>query len=194
MCPTRWSAAAPAASPDIWKGEPNFLTKANPWERFRIGPGPGSFNTDPAKRKANDGVQFPIEAYDQFVKQIVPRWLSTDDAIIAAYTALVDKVCPCVILFHSQAGAFGFKVAQARPDKVKALVAVEPAVAGDKDKAGALKNIPVMMMFGDYIPQDTRWPSMRKAISTMPMRCARPAAASMSSTSRTSASRAIPTC
>jgi pimeloyl-ACP methyl ester carboxylesterase len=39
-----------------------------------------------------------------------------------------------VILFHSQAGAFGFKVAQARPDKVKALVAVEPAVPGDVDK------------------------------------------------------------
>ena len=45
-----------------------------------------------------------------------------DDAIIAAYIALVDKVCPCVVLVHSQAGQFGQKVAQARPDKVKALV------------------------------------------------------------------------
>ena len=150
------------ASPDIWKGEPNFLTTANPFERFRIGAGAGSFDPDPTKRKAHPGSQFPVEGYDNFVKQIVPRWLTTDEAIIAAYTALVDKVCPCVILFHSQAGAFGFKVAQARPDKVKALVAVEPAVAGDKDKAGALKNIPIMMMFGDYIPQDSRWPKMRQ--------------------------------
>jgi hypothetical protein len=74
----------------------------------------------------------------------------------------VDKVCPCVILFHSQAGQFGFKVAQARPEKVKALVAIEPAVAGDIAKAEALKSIPVLMMYGDYIPQDSRWPKMRQ--------------------------------
>jgi pimeloyl-ACP methyl ester carboxylesterase len=150
------------APPDIWKGEPAFLTNANPWERFRIGPGPGSFDRDPAKRKVNPGSQFPVEAYDQFVKQVVPRWTNTDDAIIAAYIELVDKVCPCVILFHSQAGAFGFKVAQARPDKVKALIAVEPAVPGDIDKAAAIKDIPVLMMFGDFIAQDTRWPKMRQ--------------------------------
>ena len=67
-----------------------------------------------------------------------------------------------MILFHSQAGAFGFKVAQARPDKVKALVAVEPA-ARRRDKAAALKDIPILMVFGDYIEQDSRWPKMRQA-------------------------------
>ena len=150
------------ASSDIWKSAPSFLTKANPYERFRIGQGAGSWNADPAKMKPLPGTLFPVEAYDEFVKQIVPRWLDTDDAIVAAYTALVDKVCPCVILFHSQAGAFGFKVAQARPDKIKALVAVEPAVPGDIEKAAAIKNIPVLMMFGDNIPQDARWPKMRQ--------------------------------
>ncbi|MBV8790826.1 MAG: esterase [Pseudolabrys sp.] len=150
------------APPDIWKSEPSFLTKANPFERFRIGQGAGSWNADPSKMKVLPGNLFPVEGYDNFVKQIVPRWIDTDDAIIAAYTALVDKVCPCVILFHSQAGGFGFKVAQARPDKIKALVAVEPAVAGDVAKAGALKDIPVLIMYGDYIPQDSRWPKMRQ--------------------------------
>jgi len=150
------------AGPDIWKSEPQFLTKANPFERFRIGQGPGSWNADAAKMRVLPGNQFPVEAYDDFVKQIVPRWLDTDDAIIAAYTALVDKVCPCAILFHSQAGAFGFRVAQARPDKVKALVAVEPAVAGDKDKAASLKAIPVLVVYGDNIATDSRWPKMRQ--------------------------------
>jgi hypothetical protein len=150
------------AGPDIWKGEPNFLTQANPFERFRIGEGAGSWSADPAKRRTLPANLFPTESYENFVKQIVPRWLTTDDAIIAAYTELVDKVCPCVILFHSQAGAFGFKVAQARPDKVKALVAVEPAVAGDRDKASAIKDIPVLMVFGDYIEKDSRWPKMRQ--------------------------------
>ncbi len=148
-------------SPDIWPSSPVFLTKANPFERFRIGQGAGSWNPDPAKQKLLPGNQFPVEAYDNFVKQNVPRWLDSDKPIVAAYTELVNKVCPCVILFHSQAGGFAFRIAQALPDKVKALVAVEPAVPGDIAKAAALKNIPILMVFGDYIADDARWPAMR---------------------------------
>ncbi|MFZ0837638.1 MAG: esterase [Xanthobacteraceae bacterium] len=150
------------ASPDIWKGEPVFLNATDPFERFRIGAGQGSYDPDPAKRRVLPGNQFPVEAYDQFMKQVVPRWLSTDDAIVAAYTELVDKICPCVILFHSQGGAFGFKVAQARPDKVKAIVAVESAGAGQVDRAGALKDTPVLMLFGDNIDKDARWTAYHK--------------------------------
>src|SRR6266496_5081810 len=151
-----------AMTPDIFKGEPVFLAKANPFERFRIGQSLGSWSPDPAQRKLMPNLQFPVEAYDNFVKQSVPRWTTTDDAIIRAYTALVDKVCPCVILFHSQAGQFGFKVAQARPDKVKALVAVEPAGVGDAKRAAALKDIPTLVVFGDNIALDSRWPQIRK--------------------------------
>ena len=151
-----------AMTPDIFKGEPVFLAKANPFERFRIGQSLGSWSPDPAQRKLMPNLQFPVEAYDNFVKQSVPRWTTTDDAIIRAYTALVDKVCPCVILFHSQAGQFGFKVAQARPDKVKALVAVEPAGVGDAKRAAVLKDIPTLVVFGDNIALDSRWPQIRK--------------------------------
>ena len=147
-----------AMFPDIFKTEPLFLPKDNPWERFRIGPGAGSY----AKKETLPGSQFPVEGYENFVRQVVPRWTSTDDATIAAYTALVDKVCPCVILFHSQAGQFGFKVAQARPDKVKALIAVEPAGGGDPKQAAKLAGIPTLFVFGDYIAQDARWPTIRK--------------------------------
>lgn len=149
------------ASPDVFEGEPLFLTTANPYERFRIGQGAGSYDPDPAKRKLLPGNQFPVDAYGQFVKQNVPRWTTTDNAILAAYIAEIDKVCPCVILFHSQAGTFGFKAAQARPDKVKALVAVEPAGVGDLAKADVLKNIPTLVVYGDYIEQDSRWPAIR---------------------------------
>jgi hypothetical protein len=148
--------------PDIFKGEPVFLAKPNAFERFRIGQGAGSYSSDPKKQRLMPGTQFPVEAYENFVRQGVPRWTTTDDAIIRAYTDLVDKVCPCVILFHSQAGQFGFKVAQARPDKVKALIAIEPAGHGDAARAAVLKDIPVLMVFGDYIEQDARWPTIRK--------------------------------
>ena len=108
------------------------------------------------------GNQFPVEAYDQFMKQAVPRWLSTDDAVTAAYTELVDKICPCVLLFHSQGGLFGFKVAQARPDKIKAIIAVESTGAGNLERAPALNATPILMLFGDAIDKDSRWVTYRK--------------------------------
>jgi hypothetical protein len=151
---------------NTFKGDAVFLPLGDPWERFRIGP-IGSWNDDPAKRTTFPGTQFPTDAYGQFMKQAVPRWLTTDEAIVAAYVALIDKVCPCVVLVHSQAGSFGFKALEARPDKVKALVAVEPTLGGDRRSA--------------------------PATSTMPMPSRRPAAASTSSTCPTSASRATRT-
>lgn len=150
-----------AQYPDIFPGEPIFLTKANPFERFRIGQGEGSYNRDVAQMKLLPGTQFPIEAYENFTRQLVPRWTSTDAPTLAAYTLLVDRICPCVIVFHSQAGQFAFKVAQARPDKVKALVALEPGGGGDLAQAAALKGIPILALFGDHIEQNARWPAIR---------------------------------
>ena len=150
-----------AMYPDVFKSEPVFLTKEDPFVRFRIGTGPGSYHKDVARMKTRPGTQFPLEGYDNYTKQLVPRWTTTDDAILAAYTQLVDKVCPCVVLIHSQAGQFGLKVAQARPDKVKALVLVEPAGVGDPKLEGNLKNVPILTVYGDYIKEDPRWPTMR---------------------------------
>ena len=70
------------APPDVWPVEPIFLTYQDPFERFRIGDGAGSWNADPAKRKLMPGSQFPVEAYENYMRQSVPRWLSTDKAII----------------------------------------------------------------------------------------------------------------
>ena len=44
-----------------------------------------------------------------------------------ALVALLDKIGPAILLTHSQSGAFNWPVADARPNLVKALVAVEPA-------------------------------------------------------------------
>jgi pimeloyl-ACP methyl ester carboxylesterase len=181
------------ASPDVWPDEPIFLTYADPFERFRIGAGEGSWSPDPARQKLMPGVQFPVEAYANYMKQLVPRWLSTDDAVIAGYVALVDKVCPCVLLLHSQGGGFGLKVAEMRPDKIKAIVAVESAGGGTLAKAAALKNAPLLMIFGDNVDLHARWVAYRKLDLEYARRFAPRAARSMWSTCRMSASRAIPT-
>jgi pimeloyl-ACP methyl ester carboxylesterase len=65
-------------------------------------------------------------------------------------------------LFHSQAGQFGYKVAQARPNKIKALVAVEPTAVGDVEGAARLVAIPTLVLYGDFIDQDARWPVIRR--------------------------------
>jgi len=150
------------ASPDVWQGEPIFLNYQDPYERFRIGQGAGSWNADPAKRRPMPGTQFPVEAYDNYMKQSVPRWLSTDKAVLDGYLALIDKLCPCVLLTHSQGGNFGFLAAEQRPDKIKAIVAVESASAGRIASAPKLKDIPVMLMFGDYVEQHPRWAEYKR--------------------------------
>ena len=153
------------ASPDVWQNDaPIFLNYQDPFERFRIGAGEGSFNPDPAKRKLLPGSQFPAGAYDNYMRQSVPRWLGTDKAIVAAYEALVEKVCPCVLLVHSQSGQFGLRVAEAHPGKIKAIVAVEPAGSGPIDKAAALKDVPVLTIFGDYVDDHPRWAAYKKQI------------------------------
>ncbi len=146
--------------PDIIPGEPVFLTVENPYERFRIGDGPGSY----ARGTTLPGVQFPADraSYLQFTKQNVPRWTTTDDMAIQAYIALLEKVGPAVVVVHSQAGLFGWRVAQARPSLVRALVLLEPATIGDPAQAAALKDIPQLVVYGDNIAQDARWPTIRK--------------------------------
>ncbi|HUB97610.1 MAG TPA: alpha/beta hydrolase [Stellaceae bacterium] len=44
----------------------------------------------------------------------------------AALIALVDKIGPSILLVHSQAGAFVWPVADARPTLVKGILAIEP--------------------------------------------------------------------
>jgi pimeloyl-ACP methyl ester carboxylesterase len=153
-----------AMYPDIFPGEPVFLPKSNPWERFRIGPGAGSYSEDASKRKLLPGSQFPAEAYDNFMRQNVPRWTTTDAPTLTAYLALVDRICPCVIVVHSQGGQFGFRVAQERPDKVLALVAVEPTNAGEVAQVAALRKVPTLLVYGDNIQQDARWSTFKTRV------------------------------
>jgi pimeloyl-ACP methyl ester carboxylesterase len=147
-----------ARYPEIITSEPLFRTKKQAWEDFRIGP-VGSYKLNPAERVATPGQLFPIQSFEQFMKQGVPRWSTTDVQIQAAYNALVQKVCPCVILVHSQGGSFGFNAALAAPDKVKALIAIEPTGAPKPEAAagGKLRGVPHLVVWGDFIAQSTLW-------------------------------------
>jgi pimeloyl-ACP methyl ester carboxylesterase len=154
-----------ARFPEIFKSEPTTTTKKIAWETFRIGP-LGSYQTDPTARTAFSGTQFPSGAFDQFAKQFVPAWGTNGPAIQRAYDALVQKICPCVIMAHSQGGNFGFAAARNAPDKVRALIAVEPSGAPDPERVSidGLKSVPHLMVWGDYFDGYDRWNEIRRNV------------------------------
>lgn len=147
-----------ARYPEIFKSEPFFRPKKEAWELFRIGD-TDSYATDTAQRKALQGTQFPIAAFDQFAKQSIPRWGTNDAATQAAYDAYVDKVCPCVIVVHSQGGNFAFNSAARFPDKVKALVAVETSGSPNPDTFDftRVQGIPMLWVWGDNLDKFPFW-------------------------------------
>ena len=68
--------------------------------------------------------------FDQFFSAQLPtiadftqQQILNRDALIA----LIDKIGPAILMTHSQSGAFGWPVADARPDALKALLQVEPS-------------------------------------------------------------------
>ena len=148
-----------AMSPEIY-GQAIHLPTVNPWERFRIGDGTGSF----ARGSVLPGNQFPAERepYLAFMRQVVARYLGTDDDVIAAYVALLERVGPSVVIAHSQGGAFAWQVAQRRPDLFRALVLVEPAGTGLAAEAAKLREVPTLLVYGDYVDADPRWSVIRR--------------------------------
>ena len=82
-------------------------------------PGPG-----PDKGRKGDPV------FDAFYATQVETVVSneeTQERNKDAGAALLDKIGPAVVLTHSQSGAFGWLIADARPRLVKAIVAIEPS-------------------------------------------------------------------
>lgn len=143
-----------ARYPEVFKSEPMFRTKKEAWELFRLGP-PDSY----AKRATFEGMQFPTEAFDQFGKQGVPRWVTNDAATVAAYEAYFRKVCPCVVLAHSQGANLVLTAGLKVPELIKGFVLVEPSGAPDPEKTDltAFKGVPQLIVWGDYIKEVAIW-------------------------------------
>ena len=68
--------------------------------------------------------------FDDFAKTQVQflQGGSQDKLNLDAHIALLEKIgTPVILITHSQGGAFGFQVADARPKLVKAIITAEPA-------------------------------------------------------------------
>ncbi len=74
-------------------------------------------------------------AFDQFFASQVPSLANVPSEMLMreAGAALLDRIGPAVLVTHSQAGLFGWLIADARPRLVRAIVALEPAGPPYKD-------------------------------------------------------------
>jgi pimeloyl-ACP methyl ester carboxylesterase len=92
-------------------------------ERYNLWPQAHLHTQWPGEGKPGDST------FDQFYASQVP---SLDDFTLQqalnrdAILDLLSKIGPSILLTHSQSGAFGWPVADSKPDLVKAVVAVEP--------------------------------------------------------------------
>jgi len=69
-------------------------------------------------------------SFDQFYAEQLPAiadFAKQQELNRDAGIALLDRIGPAILLTHSQSGAFGWPIADARPNLVKAIVAVEPS-------------------------------------------------------------------
>src|SRR5881296_2951287 len=109
----------PLTPPDIENVQRRFVAP----ERYRLWPQARLHTQWPGKGAPGDAV------FDQFYASQLP---SIQDFTLQvalnrdAIVALLEKIGPAIVLTHSQSGAFGWPVADARPDLVKAIIAVEP--------------------------------------------------------------------
>jgi len=92
-------------------------------ERYVDWPQGAQHDQWPGKGRPGDPV------FDQFIASQNPSLASyarQQELNSAALLALLDKTGPAIVVVHSQSGAFGWVIADRRPDLVKALVALEP--------------------------------------------------------------------
>jgi pimeloyl-ACP methyl ester carboxylesterase len=137
----RLGAAAPKDLPAI-----NRYAAESSWVTFRWGPKFGEPYPD---------TQFPFEAADAYYPQTVSTYRDPQETekSVAAFSALVDKVGPSILLTWSSSGLLGYLTAIERPDKVKAILAIETSTSAfDNIPADGLKKlggVPILIVIGD---------------------------------------------
>jgi len=117
--PDTFGPLAQLVMPDIDNVQRRFVAP----ERYNLWPQARLHTQWPGKGAPGDS------AFDQFFASQLPSipaasaTLFNRDAIVA----LLDTIGPAIVMTHSQSGAFGWPVADMRPNLVKAILALEPS-------------------------------------------------------------------
>jgi pimeloyl-ACP methyl ester carboxylesterase len=126
----------------------NRYAAESAWVTFRWGPRFGEPYPD---------TQFPVEFADTYYPQIVSTYRDPDETpkSVAAFTALIDKIAePVIVQSWSSSGLLGYLTSVARPERVKAILAVETSVTAfdtiPAEGRRKLATIPIYIVIGDH--------------------------------------------
>jgi hypothetical protein len=136
---------------------PNILAASHQtgWSVFRFGPTFGTPFPDE---------QFPIEAVDEFYKQMIPDLNSTLPTPNPTWTnmaALAVKLRGAILMGHSESGFFPEQAALIDPSGVKGIISIEmPCAVMTGPQVATLSKIPILVMFGDHLDMQGggNWP------------------------------------
>jgi pimeloyl-ACP methyl ester carboxylesterase len=116
------------------------------WLGFRFGPSAG---------KAFPDEQFPVEAFEEFGKQVIPDLNGELPAVNPTWTnlsGLAIKLKGAVLIGHSESGFFPEQAALINPANIKAMITIETACpALNSQQIATLAKIPTLVVFGDHL-------------------------------------------
>jgi pimeloyl-ACP methyl ester carboxylesterase len=118
------------------------------WTVFRFGPKFGETFPDE---------QFPVQALDEFYKQMIPDLNATlpqnPNPTWTRMAALGVKLGGAILMGHSESGFFPEHAALIDPRGIRGIISIEPQCETDLTSAqiGALAKIPTLIMFGDHL-------------------------------------------
>ena len=153
------SASDPSAINAVRKGAPSdklptvfSASHEAAWAIFRFGAAfPQTF----------PDLQFPVEAQAEFWKQMVPDYLAslpTPNPTVPALSTLAQTLGGAVLLSHSQSGIYPFQTAVLDTKGIAGIISVEPGACPEAtDDMTPYKEIPILVLFGDYVDQFPRW-------------------------------------
>lgn len=145
-----------AKYPEIYPDEPLFRNYEEGWQTFRL----GEHLYEPY-----NGLRFDVTKFDYFMKQQIPRWLSSARMSEIAYNEYIGSFNDgCILLAHSQGGLFALKAALAYPGNIKGIILIESSSTLNIDTTdiSPFKNIPILHIWGDflgstYVSDEYRW-------------------------------------
>jgi alpha/beta hydrolase family protein len=124
----------------------NIYAAQSSWTAFRWGPTYGTLYPHS---------QFPIQALDNYLPQLVPvyRDAAANDRIVADLRALVDKIGPCILLGWSTGTSNVMTTASnaSYAPRVKALIGLEGFQASSGGDPNLVKRIPQLTVLGDHL-------------------------------------------
>jgi pimeloyl-ACP methyl ester carboxylesterase len=126
----------------------NRYAAESSWVTFRWGPKFGV---------PYPNTQFPVDHADDYYPQTVSTYRDPAETqkSVAAFSALIDKIdSPVIIQSWSSSGLLGYLTAVERPEKVKAILAVETSVTAfdliPAEGRQKLAKIPIYVIIGDH--------------------------------------------